>query len=157
MDTLTKALNWWNSPHTDRIHIANELDGRTVYSITCGEIVELYHKHNPQITVNHTAWVEPDNKAGQILAKVLNELNDAKMAYRVGRIITVFQERIKALKNMGKHRTFFLMNAFNASKEGVLNNKFPIQVETHLLNILSALKKMELEKIERIRENKSIK
>ena len=76
--------------------------------------------------VTVTTWVSGDHKAGQILAKILNELNDKKLIRNVSSDIGAFHEMIKTLKVLKRHKTFWFKEAHRISTENVLRKRYPI-------------------------------
>ena len=90
-------------------------------------------------------------KAEEILEKILVEKDDSKLTTKIHGTIHKFYERIRSLNCVNKEqRTYFLQLLFNETKNNIRLNKYDKEIETFLLNTLTAIYRYELiPKIER--------
>ncbi len=86
-----------------------------------------------------------DYKAGIILVGILKE-HDKKMLRKVSNVIQIFYSRAKALENIDYHYEFYLKHAFSETKKSIVEYKYPKSIETHLLNVISAIYRDKLKK-----------
>ena len=95
-----------------------------------------------EVKADHTTWCGTNMLAGVKLADILNDINDHPMINRVNTILTRYDRRLKNLSKLSSEVNadveYFILLMMNDMKSGVKESKFPIDVETHLLNVMSA-------------------
>lgn len=88
---------------------------------------------------DHTTWCGTDMVAGVKLAEILNKEYPAHI-HEVNTIFCKYDQKLNALKLMKSsvHLKYFGNLFITESKKLVKNKKFPLGVETHLLNVMTA-------------------
>ena len=100
--------------------------------------------------VDPTTWIDKENLAANRLADLLTEICDESLAGKVSVYFHRFNVRMKALNGMEKkHRMFYLLLLLDKTQNEVIKNFRNETVASLMLNILSAIYRKELVKIER--------
>jgi hypothetical protein len=99
-------------------------------------------KSRRRLVADHTAWCSKDILAGVVLAKILNDLGESHLIAKVNTILSRYDRRLKELSTITNktnvHMEYFINLVVRDMKDSVLLNKFPLAVETHLLNLMTA-------------------
>jgi hypothetical protein len=100
--------------------------------------------------VDPTTWIDKKNRAANRLADLLSDICDESLSAKVSIYFHRFNVRMKALNGMEKkHRMFFLLLLLDKTQNEVIKNFRNETVASLMLNILSAIYRKELVKIER--------
>ena len=100
--------------------------------------------------VDPTTWIDKENRAANRLADLLSDICDESLAAKVSIYFHRFNVRMKALNGMEKkHRMFYLLLLLDKTQNEVIKNFRNETVASLMLNILSAIYRKELVKIER--------
>lgn len=99
--------------------------------------------------VDHTSWYEPENKAAQCLADVLEEMGNKKLTKKVGKYINKFHQRAKALNTMDNGtKMFYYQFLVKNTKADVRKYFFQHELVVTLLeSLITAIYRDELRKM----------
>ena len=107
-----------------------------------------------------TRYCSTQIKAGISLEKILNEeYNDEKLNRYVGKILNNFINyfnSISEIKNI-KHWQFVSQIMYEEIKKQVVKRNYPENVETHLLNVVSAMYRTRLKNGKNERKQKRVR
>lgn len=76
------------------------------------------------------------SKAAEGLAKILTDLNEEKWIHKVNAHVRRFISQLKALNGAGIHKQFYMKYALSEMQRAIKNYKYPIEIETRLLNVI---------------------
>lgn len=95
-----------------------------------------------EVKADYTTWCSKDMLAGVILANILNELGSVELINTVNTVLGRLDRRLKALSmlddKVNVSKEYFANLMIVDMKKNVLSYNLPIEVETHLLNVMTA-------------------
>jgi hypothetical protein len=98
--------------------------------------------------IDPTTWIDKENRAANHLADLLTEICDESLAQKVNVYFHRFNIKKNALSVLDKgNRTFFLLLLLDKTQNEVIKNIRHETVASLMLNILSAMYRREMYKI----------
>ncbi len=95
-----------------------------------------------EVIANYTTWCSSKMLAGVKLANILNDIGESSLINTINTILYRYDRRLKELSRLtdsvNVHKQYFANLVMVDMKNDVIKHKFPINVETHLLNVMSA-------------------
>lgn len=97
--------------------------------------------------IDSNTWCSAEFPCGAILADILNEHGNEKLVTKVGNILSNYSKRNKALHNLVDEKKFHLTLLLHFTQNVVKNSQLPLNVETHLMNLITGKFRKELKNI----------
>lgn len=90
--------------------------------------------------IDITAWCDNSISAANHLEDILNSEENKQYAKHISKDFIFFNSKIKSLKDIknNQHRMFFMQQLYMLVKQKIKSKKYPVKIETHLLNVITA-------------------
>lgn len=83
-------------------------------------------------------------KASILLCNILKDIDNDHLSREVASKLHKYHDKLSVINNVKKYKRYFLDIIFIETKKSINLNNYPLNVKTHLLNLITALYRKKL-------------